>query len=118
MTVQEFYSAVGGDYKSALARMMNDAFITKMLGKFLANNSYATLEEAYKNKDPKAMFEAAHSLKGVTGNLALDDLHNKSCIIVEAVRNYESVQELNLDAEMKALESSFLLLKSKLEELL
>ena len=38
--------------------------------------------------------------------------------IVEAVRNYESVQELNLDAEMKALESSFLLLKSKLEELL
>ena len=118
MNVQEFYAAIGGDYKTALARMMNDDFIKRMLGKFQASNSFDALLNAYKGKDAKSLFEAAHSLKGVAGNLALVDLQSKVGVVVEAVRDYEHVNELNLDGEMRALESAYLLVKSKLEELL
>ena len=61
MNVQEFYAAIGGDYKTAVARMMNDDFIKRMLGKFQANNSFDALLTAYKAKDAKALFEAANT---------------------------------------------------------
>lgn len=118
MTVKEFYAAVGGDYNVALRRMMNEDFIKRMLTKFLANNSFHAIKEGLDNKDPKAMFEGAHSLKGVAGNLALTHLFDKTCVVVEAVRNYEEVKEIHLDKEMKELEDAYLLTKSKIEELI
>ena len=118
MTVEEFYQAVGGDYKTALSRMMNDDFIKRMLTKFLANNAFHLIKEGFDQKDAKAMFEGAHAFKGVTANLALDNLNQKTCVIVEAVRHYEDIKEFDLHQEMKDLEDAYLLTKSKLEELL
>ena len=117
MTVQEFYEIVGGDYKTALGRLMNDDFIKRMLAKFLLKNSFDLMIDGFNNKDAKTLFEAAHSFKGVTGNLALTSLYDKTCVIVEAVRDYMNIKEFNLDKEMKELESAYLITKEKIEEL-
>ena len=118
MTVKEFYEIVGGDYKTASERLMNDDFIKRMLGKFLATNSFPIIKEGFEKKDPKMMFEGAHSLKGVSGNLALTSLYEKTCVVVELVRDYQNIKELNVSKEMGELENTYLLIKDKIEELL
>ena len=42
--------------------------------------------KALEAKDLKEAFEAAHALKGVAGNLALDPLYDAVCEIVEPLR--------------------------------
>ncbi len=118
MTVKEFYEIVGGDYNTALSRMMNDDFIKRMLSKFHSNNGFESIIRGYERKDFKALFEGAHSLKGVAGNLALTNLYNDASVVTEATRDYENIKELNIDNELNKLEESYLLTKSKIEELL
>ena len=117
MTVKEFYDIVGGDYKTALQRMMNDDFIKRMLSKFIVNNAFSIIEQGFENQDAKTLFEGAHSLKGVSGNLALTRLFDKTCVVVEAVRDYEHIKEFDLREEMKELKDIYLLVKSNIEEL-
>jgi len=118
MTVEEFYNVVGGDYKTALERLMNPEFIKRMLSKFLVNNSFHIIKEGFENKNPKMMFEGAHSLKGVSGNLSLTNLFNKTCVVVEATRDFENIKEFDLTNEMKDLEETYLFTKQKIEELI
>lgn len=118
MTVKEFYELIGGDYQTAVARMMNDDFIKRMLTKFLANNAFHLMKQSYENKDAKGLFESAHTFKGVTANLAMTRLYDKTCPIVEAMRDYQSANEIDLSKEMGELEEEYLFAKSKIEELL
>ena len=117
MTVNEFYDLIGGDYKTALERMMNDDFIKRMLSKFIANNSFHIIKEGFDAKDPKTIFEGAHSFKGVTGNLALTSLYNKTCQVVEQFRDYQNIKEFTT-TEIEELEKQYLFVKEKIEELL
>ena len=101
MSVEEFYIAVGGDYKTALSRMMNDDFIKRMLGKFVMNNGYNSLIEAYEANDIPNVFSAAHSLKGVAGNLALNKLFEVASVLCEATRGKETAEITNEVAKLK-----------------
>ena len=118
MTVKEFYELVGGDYKIALERLMNDDFIKRMLSKFISNNSFAVIKEGLNNKDPKTIFEGAHSLKGVSCNLALTSLFNKTCAVVEVFRDYQNIKEIQSTKEIEELESLYIFTKEKIEELI
>ena len=80
MNVKQFYIETNGSYENALAIMMNDALISRMLTKFIDNNIYEQIVNAYENKDYRALFAAAHSYKGVTGNLALTPLYGGSLL--------------------------------------
>ena len=104
MNVKGFYQAIDGNYDAALKMMMNDTFIERMLGKFFANNTYAAIISSYESKDFKSVFAAAHSLKGVTGNLALTPLFEISNTITEATRNGE---EVNIDNEIEELKRRY-----------
>lgn len=65
----------GIDYQSALERFMNnEALLKRFLLKFLSDSNYAALENALKAGDVDAAFHAAHTLKGVTGNLSMTPL--------------------------------------------
>ena len=118
MTIKEFYDLVGGDYKTALSRMMNDDFIKRMLSKFLAKNAFPLLKQSFQEKDVKGLFEAAHAFKGVTANLALTRLYDMTCPIVEAVRDFQEGEGFDLAKEMGELEEAYLFTESKLQELL
>ena len=80
MDVKQFYLKTNSNYEEALSRMMNDFLIEKLVSKFISNNQYADLIATYEAKDYQAVFNNAHALKGVTGNLALTSLYEISSI--------------------------------------
>ena len=86
MTVKEFYAAIGGNYNDALQRLMNDALIYRFLMKFPADKSFEQLKTALDDQDVEAAFSAAHTLKGVTLNLAFDRLAKASVVLTDALR--------------------------------
>ncbi len=67
----------GMNVDTAMERFMNnDALLERFLKKFPKDKSYGELLEAIAGKDVDAAFAAAHTLKGVSGNLSLDTLHD------------------------------------------
>lgn len=63
------------DADSLLERCMgNEAFMIKLLEKFLQDATYARLDAALLAKDLATAREAAHTLKGLCGNLAMTRL--------------------------------------------
>ena len=113
MDGKKFYEEIGGSYQNAVAIMMNDALIARMLGKFMTANSYAQIVSSYEQKDYRAVFAASHALKGVAGNLALTPLYELASAITEATRNSDGV---NLDEEIEELRKAYNLIEIKYSE--
>ncbi len=68
--------AGGLNVDEAMGRFMNnEQFWIKFLKKFKADLSYADLVKAIEEQNCDKAFEAAHTLKGITGNLALSKLN-------------------------------------------
>ena len=86
MTVQEFYTAIGGNYNEAKSRLMTDALILKFVSKFPADPNFALLEKALAADDPDAAFSASHTLKGVCLNLAFARLASAAVTLTDALR--------------------------------
>ena len=105
MDVKQFYLETNGNYNEALSRMMNDALIVRMISKFMSGNSVDNLIALYDNKDYRGLFSAAHTLKGVAGNLSLTPLFDIACVITEATRNSDDV---NLDSEIAKLKEIYI----------
>ena len=101
MTIEECYNAFGGNYSQAAGRLHSDAIIKKFMLKFPEQCGYDALYKAMEEKDYKAAFAAAHTLKGVCMNLSFTVLEESSSMLTEALRNgfseevpglYEKVQ--------------------------
>ena len=79
--------AAGVDADDALGRFLqNEALMMKFLGRFPAATSCARLREAMERGDVAQAFEAAHTLKGVAGNLSLKRLYEALTPMVEELR--------------------------------
>jgi HPt (histidine-containing phosphotransfer) domain-containing protein len=87
MTVNEFYDEIGGDYKAVLSRLMKDDRIYKFLLKFKEDKSMELLRTALAAGNEGEAFRAAHTLKGVSQNLAFDKFFVSSNELTEALRN-------------------------------
>ena len=93
MTPEEFYKEIGADYQTALSRMMgNQGLLARMLKKFENDRNYEALEKAVENEDYGGVFAAAHTLKGVTGNLSFNRLYERVSEVVEPLRR-EDLEE-------------------------
>lgn len=78
----------GVDLEGAMERFLhNEAMYEKFLKKFLADPNYQELTSAVAEKDCKRAFTAAHTLKGVCGNLALQGLYHTISDQVECFRS-------------------------------
>ncbi len=86
MDVQELYRRINGDYESAKKIMMMDAIIAKMIVRYPDDQSCAALASAAETFDPKALFEAAHALKGVAANLGLKEIYSRASALSEEFR--------------------------------
>lgn len=86
MTLQEFYEQIGGDYQTAASRLLKDERIRKYVLKFLDDTSFQRLRSAMEAEDWDEGFEAAHTLKGVTMNLAFADLAEAVVILTDELR--------------------------------
>ena len=87
MTVKEFYEHIGGGYETAMSQLRKEERITKYLGMFLRDDSFAMLKEGMESGDMEKAFRGAHTLKGVSGNLALGSLRNQVTALTEDLRN-------------------------------
>lgn len=61
-------------------------FYFDLITRSVDDKNFDALGDALAAKDYTAAFEAAHALKGVLGNLALDPLYDAVCAIVEPLR--------------------------------
>lgn len=77
----------GVDIEDALARFMNnETLMLKMLLRFTEDNNFFRLKQAMEEQNISQAFEAAHALKGLTGNLSLKELYQKISIMTEDLR--------------------------------
>ncbi|MBQ9327142.1 MAG: Hpt domain-containing protein [Solobacterium sp.] len=86
MTIQELYETIGGDYESAKRTLMMDAMISRFIVKFPDDPSFEKLMSASDSLDPTILFEGAHAMKGVCGNLGLISLSTLASKITEEFR--------------------------------
>ena len=105
MTVREFYETTGGDYDGTLKRLMNDTLVVRFLNRFLETSSLSGLEQAVREKDYRAVFTEAHTLKGVAGNLGLTGLFDASSTLCETCRNADP--DYDLSPYLEKVEAAF-----------
>jgi HPt (histidine-containing phosphotransfer) domain-containing protein len=78
----------GAKTDEGLARCINnEAFYFRMVGLAVKDAGFAKLEEAMKAGDQDAAFAAAHALKGVLGNLALEPMFRPASELTELLRH-------------------------------
>lgn len=84
---QAVFEAYGGSYEETMERFLHsEGMYCKLLNLFFEDESLKNLEAALAASDWKGAFEAAHALKGVTGNMGLAPLYHAVCNIVEPLR--------------------------------
>ena len=89
-TFRDVFEAYGADYDSTMARFMgNEAMYLQLLDMLFQDENMQKLGAALANRDYTAAFEAAHTLKGVVGNMGLTPLFEAVCVIVEPLRSRE-----------------------------
>ncbi|ETP73083.1 Hpt domain-containing protein [Lachnospiraceae bacterium JC7] len=87
----------GADTDEGLKRCMgNEALYLRLAAMADQQPEFQELESLIKDNDLKSAFHAAHSLKGVFGNLAITPLYDRLCEITELLRSetpadYESL---------------------------
>lgn len=93
----------GADVDSGLGRCMdNESFYFRLVKMALEDASFERLSAAAASGDVKAAFEAAHSLKGVLGNLSLTPLFAPASEITELLRSGTAVDVSVQLAELAA----------------
>lgn len=86
MTLRELYRQIGGDYDQALRVMRVEKLIDKHIRKLTQSGVVDRLLAAGETMDATALFETAHAVKGVCGNLGLPALVDAASEIAEEYR--------------------------------
>ena len=85
--LKEMLQSAGIEVDSALERFMgNEMIYRKFAWRFLDDPSCGALKAAFEAGDAQAAFEAAHTLKGVCGNLSFNRLYQIAGRLVEPLR--------------------------------
>ena len=94
---REIFEVYGADYNSTMARFMGkEAMYLKFLDMLFKDDNLEKLGTALEQQDYEAAFAAAHTLKGVVGNMGLTPLFNAVCAIVESLRKREVPEAYNV----------------------
>jgi len=86
MTLRELYQSIGGDYEQALRVLRVEKLVDKHIRKLEGNSAFESLFSAAERMDGGQLFEAAHAIKGVCGNLGLVRLASAASEITEEFR--------------------------------
>ena len=79
--------------------------IEVMLGMFLnkVDNQLATIKEAIDSQDYETVFSTTHAIKGSSGNIGLDEIHELSKIIESAAKHKELINYVDEFNKLKIL---------------
>lgn len=82
----------GADVDAGLERCLNDEeFYLDLIPSALDESYYRTIENSIKSKDFRSAFDAAHALKGLLSNLALDPIFEPVDEMTEALRAWQDI---------------------------
>ena len=110
MTLDDL-AAFGADVKTGMMRCMdNESFYLRLVNSVKQEDKFTELRAAIEAGDLDAAFEAAHSLKGVLGNLSLTPLYEPVYQITELLRGREDVDYSTLLDQIDAKREEFLAL--------
>lgn len=85
--IKEAFAFYGADYEATMGRFMgNQPMYLRFLDMFFQDESMQKLGDALDAGDLTGAFEAAHTLKGTSGNMGLAPLYAAVCAIVEPLR--------------------------------
>lgn len=101
MTVKECYEKLEGNYDEIIGRMRADDRVKKFTMMFLADTSFSDLKKWMEEKDYDNAFRAAHTLKGVSQNMAFTRLQNSAHEITEALRERDGETAAKLFPEVE-----------------
>lgn len=109
---------LGVDKREVLERFMqNKDLYARILIKFRDDPTYKEFKEAEKNRDYEKMFRAAHTLKGVAGNLGLSHLCRSVSDIADQLRHGEPQNPDLLLEDIYSLDQKYELAKQVLDNL-
>lgn len=84
---RELFEAYGADYELTMSRFLGDETkYLRFLDLLFLDDNLQTLGDALAAGDLDGAFGAAHTLKGISGNLGLTPLYNAVCEIVAPLR--------------------------------
>lgn len=86
MTLQECYTALGGNYEEVLGRLRSERLIQKFVLKFLDDGSFELLCRSMEEGNVEEAFRASHTIKGMCQNLSFTALGDASAELTEALR--------------------------------
>ena len=101
MTLQELYDEIGGSYEQATRVLSVDKLVDKHIRKFTKNGVVEALLDAGETLDQTQMFETAHAVKGVCGNLGLTGLYDLASELSDEFRPGNERQ--HTDEEVKEM---------------
>ena len=96
MTLEQFYTTIGGDYKQTLSRLPSEALVKKFVLKYVDDGTCKELADAIEKKDWTTAFRAAHTLKGIALNLGFDAFYTVSSELTEAMRGDKPLTDMSL----------------------
>ncbi|MBS5062159.1 MAG: Hpt domain-containing protein [Hungatella hathewayi] len=95
MTLKEAYEKLGGDYADTTCRIGEDMLL-RLIGILLKDSNYTDICMSLKQQDYETAFRAAHTLKGVTLNLGLSLLAEKTAKLTETLRSAQNADDIQL----------------------
>ena len=107
MTIQECYEMMGGAYAQVAARLPSARLIERFIVKFLDDDSYSKLCSAMQDGNREEAFRAAHTLKGVCGNLSIAKLYDAASALTELLRPETDAMPEGAQALMEHVEQRY-----------
>ena len=105
----------GANVQDGMGRCMNDeSFYLEMVRMTLNEKSFDKLSDAIRSGDRKGAFEAAHALKGITGNVALTPLYEPLTEMTELLRGAAPSAETPVDDVCRTYLDRIIKLRSSL----
>lgn len=92
MEIEEFYDKIGGDYAAIKKLLMKDGLISRFVIAFLDDTSFLDLKKAMEEGDMDKAFSCAHTLKGVSANIAFTKLYQIASVVTEGLRNGKDIE--------------------------
>lgn len=96
MDIRECYELIGGDFEDVMGRFQKESLVERFLLKFEKDPSMDDLRRAVSECKIEESFLAAHTLKGVAGNLALTKLAEVASALTEQLRSRQNPADADL----------------------
>lgn len=104
MQIEQFYTLVGGDYQKMVSMLGNADNVVKYAKMFMGDDTFEKLVAAMEEERWADAFRFAHTMKGVTSSIGLNDLYNASYALTEDLRPDDAGNPSNLESAKEKLQ--------------